>query len=74
MTMPETSVDADDTIRRSDLNMVNARLRSLLARVASGEVTASPGFEQRLFGGLVALELVASGRAISVRTLVEQLV
>jgi hypothetical protein len=72
--MADMSVDADDTIRCSDLKGVNTRLRSLLARVASGEIVASPGFEQRLLGGLVALELVASGQAINVRTLVEQLV
>ena len=45
----------------------------LLARVASGEVCVSPGFEQRLFGCLVALELVASGQAVNMRTLLEQL-
>jgi hypothetical protein len=71
VTIADMSVDADDTIRRSDLRRVSARLRSLLARVASGEVTASPGFEQRLFGGVVVLELLASGKSINVRTLVE---
>jgi hypothetical protein len=72
--MTDTSVKADDKIRLSDLQRVNTRLRSLLARIGSGEVSASPGFEQRLFGGLVALELVASGQAINVRTLLEHLV
>jgi hypothetical protein len=71
--MADMSVD-DDSILSRDLERVNARLRSLLARVASGEVCASPGFEQRLFGCLVALELVASGHAVNVRTLLEQLV
>jgi hypothetical protein len=74
MTMTEMSVNADDSIRSSDLQRVNTRLRSLLARVGSGEVSASPGFEQRLFGGLIALELVASGQTINVRTLLERLV
>ena len=74
MPMTEIGVNVDDTIRFSDLQRVNTRLRSLLARVRSGEVSASPGFEQRLFGGLVALELVASGQAINLRTLLEQLV
>ena len=74
MTMADKSVDADDSIRSSDLERVNTRLRSLLARVASGEVCASPGFEQRLFGCLVALDLIASGQAVNVRTLLEQLV
>ena len=73
MTMADMSVDADDPIRSSDLKRVNTRLRSLQARVASGEVCVSPGFEQRLFGCLVALELVASGQAVNVRTLLEQL-
>ena len=74
MTMADKSVDADDSIRSSDLERVNTRLRSLLARVASGEVCASPGFEQRLFGCLVALEFIASGQAVNLRTLLEQLV
>ena len=74
MTITDTSVDGDDSIRSSDLERVTTRLRSLLARVASGEVCASPGFEQRLFGCLVALELVASGQAVNVRRLLEQLV
>lgn len=73
MTMADMSVDADDPIRSSDLKRVNTRLRSLQARVASGEVCVSPGLEQRLFGCLVALELVASGQAVNVRTLLEQL-
>jgi hypothetical protein len=72
--MADKSVDADDSIRSSDLERVNTRLRSLLARVASGEVCASPGFEQRLFGCLVALEFIASGQAVNLRTLLEQLV
>ena len=74
MTMADMSVDADDSIRLSDLESVNTRLRSLLARVASGEVCASPGFEQRLFGCLVAFELLASGQAVNLRSLLEQLV
>ncbi len=74
MTVTETSVNTDNTIRYSDLQRLNTRLRSLLAKVGSGEVSASPGFEQRLFGGLVALELVASGQTINVRTLLEHLV
>jgi len=74
MTMADMSVGVDDSPRSSDLERVNTRLRSLLARVASGEVCASPGFEQRLFGCLVAMELLASGRAVNVRTLLEQLV
>lgn len=74
MTMADISVDFDDSIRTSDLARVNTRLRSLLARVASGEVCASPGFEQRLFGCLVALEVIASGQDVNVRRLLEQLV
>ena len=74
MTMADLSADVDDSIRPSDLERVNTRLRSLLARVASGEVCASPGFEQRLFGCLVAMELLASGQAVNLRTLLEQLV
>ena len=74
MTMADMSVGVDDSPRSSDLERVNTRLRSLLARVASGEVCASPGFEQRLFGCLVAMELLASGRAVNVRTLLKQLV
>jgi hypothetical protein len=74
MAMADMSVDADDSLRSGDLERVNTRLRSLLARVASGEVCASPGFEQRLFGCVVALELFASGQAVDVRTLLEQLV
>lgn len=73
MTMADMSVDADDSIRSSDLERVNTRLRSLLARVASREVCASPGFEQRLFGCLVALELFASGRTVNLGTLLKQL-
>ena len=74
MTMADMSVGVDDSPRSSDLERVNTSLRSLLARVACGEVCASPGFEQRLFGCLVAMELLASGRAVNVRTLLEQLV
>jgi hypothetical protein len=74
MTMADMIVDVDDSIRWNDLKRVNTRLRSLLARVASGEVCASPGFEQRLFGCLAALELVASGQTVNVRTLLKQLV
>ena len=74
MTMSDMSVNADNSIRLSDLESVNTRLRSLLARVASGEVCASPGFEQRLFGCLVAFELLASGQAVNLRSLLEQLV
>ena len=73
MTMAQMSVGADDSTRSSDLERVNMRLRSLLARVRSGEISASPGFEQRLFGCLVALELVASGQAVNVRKLLKQL-
>lgn len=73
MTMADISVDVDDCIRSGDLERVNTRLRSLMARVASGEVCASPGFEQRLFGCLVGLELLASGRTVNVHTLLEQL-
>ena len=72
MTVTDISIDVDDCIRSGDLERVNTRLRSLMARVASGEVCASPGFEQRLFGCLVGLELLASGRAVNVRTLLEQ--
>jgi len=71
--MADISVDVDDSTRSSDLVRVTTRLRSLHARVASGEVCASPGFEQRLFGCLVALDLLASRRTINVRTLLEQL-
>jgi hypothetical protein len=73
MTMADMSVDADDSIRSIDFARVITRLRSLLARVAAGEVCVSPGFEQRLFGCLVAMELVASGQAVDVRRLLEQL-
>jgi len=62
----------DDATRQSDLDLLILRVRSLLARVSAGEVSAPPGFEQRVFGGLVALEAVASGEAINVRTLVER--
>ncbi len=72
--MADRNVDADDSMRSGDLERVSTRLRSVLARVASGEVCASPGFEQRLFGCVVALELLASGQAVDVRTLLEQLV
>jgi hypothetical protein len=74
MAMADPSVDADDSMRSGDLERVNTRLRSVLARVASGEVCASPGFEQRLFGCVVAVELLASGRAVDARTLLERLV
>lgn len=70
MTIADQAVEADATMCGSDLAPVIARLPALLARVSSGEVSASPGFEQRLYGGLVALEAVASGAAINVRTLV----
>jgi hypothetical protein len=73
MTMADMSVDVDDSIRSDDLERVHTRLRSLLARIASGEVCAPPGFEQRLFGCLVALELLASGETVDVRTLLKQL-
>jgi hypothetical protein len=72
--MADRNVDADDSMRSGDLERVSTRLRSVLARVASGEVCASPGFEQRLFGCVVALELLASGQAVDVRTFLEQLV
>ena len=55
----------------SDLGPLIARLHSLLARVSSGEVVAPPAFEQRLFGGLIALEALAAGAPISIKTLVE---
>lgn len=74
MAMADRSVAADASMRSRELERVSTRLRSVLARVASGEVCASPGFEQRLFGCVVALELLASGRAVDVRTLLEQLV
>ena len=74
MTISSVTVDADNTILRSnDLEPVIRRLRSLLERVSSGQVVASPGFEQRLFGALVALEVVGSGDAINARTLVDRL-
>jgi hypothetical protein len=74
MTIADVTVHADDTIlRSSELKPVIRRLRSLLGRVSSGEVVASPGFEQRLVGAMVALEVVASGDAISARTLVDRL-
>jgi hypothetical protein len=66
-------VHADTTIGRSDLNRMTVRLHALLARIASGEVAASPGFEQRLFGAVVAFELVAAGDEIDLRALVNQL-
>ena len=72
MTMADISVDVDDCIRSSDLEKVNTRLRSLMARVASGEVCASPGFEQRPLGCLVALEHLVTGRTVNVRALLEQ--
>jgi hypothetical protein len=72
--MADRNVDADDSMRSGDLERVSTRLRSVLARVASGEVCASPGFEQRLFGCVVALELLAFGQAVDVRTFLEQLV
>ena len=71
--MADISVDVDGSIRSSDLERVNTRLRSLMARVASGEVCAPPGFEQRLFGCLVAMEHLATGRTVNVRALLEQL-
>jgi hypothetical protein len=72
--LPTSASMPDDTIHpSSDVKPVIRRLRSLLARVSSGEVVASRGFEQRQFGAQVALEVVASGDAINVRTLVERL-
>lgn len=71
---PSTTATATPTegmIGVSDLGPLIARLRSLLARVSSGQVVASPAFEQRLFGGLVALEAVAAGAPINIKTLVE---
>jgi hypothetical protein len=56
----------------TELAAVIARLRSMLARVSAGEIVASPTFEQRLYGGLVALEAVAAGAPISIKTLVER--
>ena len=74
MTIADVTVDADDTtLCSSELKPVIHDFRSLLVRVSSGEVVASPGFEQRLFGALVALEVVASGDAINARTLVDHL-
>ncbi|HEY5979565.1 MAG TPA: hypothetical protein VIT41_08015 [Microlunatus sp.] len=74
MAKADMIVDPDALVRSGDLERVTTRLRSLLLRVASGEICASPGFEQRLFGCVVALELFASGQAVDVRTLLEQLV
>lgn len=64
---------AEGLIGVTDLGPSIARIRSLLARVSSGEVVASPAFEQRLFGGLLALEAVAAGTPISIKALVESL-
>ena len=68
---PASTTATEGMIGGSDLGPVIARLRSLLARVSSGQVVAPPAFEQRLFGGLVALEAVEAGAPISIRTLVE---
>jgi hypothetical protein len=68
---PPNTAAARGMIVASDLEPVIARLQSLLARVSSGEVVASPGFEQRLFGGLIALEAVAAGAPLNIKTLVE---
>jgi hypothetical protein len=68
---PPNTTAAGGMIVASDLEPVIARLQSLLARVSSGEVVASPGFEQRLFGGLIALEAVAAGAPLNIKTLVE---
>lgn len=68
-----TATAAEGMIGARDLGPLIARIRSLLARVSSGEVVASPAFEQRLFGGLVALEAVAAGAPISIKALVESL-
>ena len=68
-----TATAAEGMIGARDLGPLIARIRSLLARVSSGEVVASPAFEQRLFGGLVALEAVAAGAPISSKALVESL-
>ena len=43
MTMADMSVDVDDSILSRDLERVNTRLRSLLARVASGRSALRPG-------------------------------
>ena len=57
MTMADMSVDADDSIRSSDLERVVTRLRSLLARVASGEVTTlRPGSSSAYLGAWLPLK------------------
>ena len=68
---PPSTTATEGMLGVSDLRPLIARLHSLLARVSSGEVVAPPAFEQRLFGGLVALEAVAAGAPISIKTLVE---
>jgi hypothetical protein len=73
MTSVDISVPPDGRMGRRDLERLIARLRSLLARVASGEIVAPPGFEQRLFGAVVAFEFVAAREAIDLRALVQQL-
>ena len=68
-----TATTTEGTIGAQDLGPLIARIRSLLARVSSGEVVAPPAFEQRLFGGLVALEAVAADAPISIKALVDSL-
>jgi len=70
-TEPPSTTTTEDMIGVSDLGPVITRLHSLLARVSSGQVVAPPAFEQRLFGGLVALEAVAADAPISIKILVE---
>lgn len=71
-TEPVSTTPTEGRVGVDDLAPVIARLRSLLARVSAGEIVASPTFEQRLYGGLVALEVVAAGAPISIKSLVER--
>ncbi len=72
MTKAPAMIDDDGRVRRTDLDTLILKISALLARVSAGEITATPGFEQRVFGGLVVLEAVASGRTVTVRDLVER--
>lgn len=57
----------------SELDALLAQVQSLLARVSSGQVLASPGFEQRLFGSMVALQALCAGPPLDIKTLVRDL-
>lgn len=58
---PATVLSMGEQIDRAELATTAEQLRAVLAAIAAGELSCSPGYRSRLQGAVTALESIAAG-------------